>query len=78
MYPLNSDFYRQMGIAPLPPSDLMALKLRLYEEYKIEVPLIEWQERHFIRISIQGYNTPSDVDTLVKALKALLPQVARD
>lgn len=78
MYPLNSDFYSQMGIAPLPPSDLMTLKSRLYEEYKIEVPLIEWQERHFIRISIQGYNTPSDVDTLVKALKALLPQVARD
>lgn len=78
MYPLDSDFYRQMGIAPLPSSDLIALKSRLYEEYKIEVPLIEWQDRQFIRISIQGYNTQSDVDTLVDALAALLPQVAND
>jgi isopenicillin-N epimerase len=76
LYPLDSDFYRQMGIAPLPSSDLVALKSRLYEEYKIEVPLIQWQDQHFIRISIQGYNTQNDVDVLVDALKALLPQVA--
>jgi len=76
LYPLDSDFYRQMGIAPLPSSDLVALKSRLYEEYKIEVPLIQWQDQYFIRISIQGYNTQNDIDLLVDALKALLPQVA--
>ena len=76
LYPLDSDFYSQMGIAPLTRSDLAVLKSRLYEEYKIEVPLIEWQERHFVRISIQGYNSQADVDTLVDALRILLPQVA--
>jgi selenocysteine lyase/cysteine desulfurase len=35
-----------------------------------------WQDRQFIRISIQGYNTQEDVDALVEALKILLPQVA--
>ena len=64
-----------MGIAPLPASNLTLLKARLYDEYKIEVPLIQWQDRHFVRISIQGYNTQADVDTLIKGLKALLPQV---
>jgi isopenicillin-N epimerase len=75
LYPLDSNFYGQMGIAPLPPSDLVALKARLYDEYRIEVPLIQWQNQQFLRISIQGYNTQTDVDTLVDALKVLLPQI---
>jgi isopenicillin-N epimerase len=76
LYPLDSDFYNQMAIAPLPQSNLEVLKSRLYDEYKIEVPLIQWQERQFVRISVQGYNTQEDLDALVKALQLLLPQVA--
>jgi len=76
LYPLDSDFYSQMGIAPLPKSDLAILKSRLYDEYQVEVPLIQWQDKQFIRTSIQGYNTPNDVDSLVDALKILLPQVS--
>ena len=75
LYPLDSDLYSQMGIAPLPPSDLALLKSRLYDEYRIEVPLTEWQDRQFIRISIQGYNTQADVDALVEALHTLLLEV---
>ena len=75
LYPPDSDFYSQMAIALLPRSDLVTLKSRLYDENKIEVPLIEWQDRQFIRISIQCYNTQDDVDALVGALKILLPQV---
>ena len=75
-YPLDSDFYSQMGVAPLPSSDLTVLKARLYDEYKIEVPLTEWQDRQFVRISVQGYNTQEDIDVLIQALEVLLPQVA--
>ncbi len=76
LYPLDSDFYHQMGIAPLPPSDIVALKSRLYDEYKVEVPLIQWQDKQFIRISIQGYNDQGDVDALIHALEVLLPKTA--
>jgi isopenicillin-N epimerase len=76
LYPLDSDFYSQMSIAPLPVCDLAALKTRLYEEFRVEVPLVQWQDRQFIRISIQGYNSQEDVDALLGALKVLLPQVA--
>jgi isopenicillin-N epimerase len=65
-----------MAIAPLPPSNLEVLKSRLYDEYKIEVPLIQWQEKQFVRVSVQGYNSRQDLDALVSALKVLLPQVA--
>jgi isopenicillin-N epimerase len=75
LYPLDSEFYSQMGIAPLPISDLARLKSRLYDEYKIEVPLVQWQDQQFIRISIQAYNDEQDVVALVDALKDLLPQV---
>ncbi len=75
LYPLDSDFYSQMGIAPLPNSNLTILKSRLYDEYQVEVPLIQWQNRQFIRISIQGYNTQDDVNLLINAMEVLLPQV---
>jgi isopenicillin-N epimerase len=65
-----------MGIAPLPASNLAALKNRLYREHKIEAPLIQWQDQQFVRISVQGYNSQEDVDALVNALQILLPQVA--
>ncbi|MBK9926709.1 MAG: aminotransferase class V-fold PLP-dependent enzyme [Anaerolineales bacterium] len=75
LYPLESDLYGQMGIAPLPLSNLPVLKSRLYDEYKIEVPLVQWQDKQFVRISVQGYNTQDDIDSLVSALRVLLPQV---
>jgi isopenicillin-N epimerase len=76
LYPLDSDFYGQMGIAPLPLSNVPVLKRRLYDEYKIEVPLIQWQDKQFVRISVQGYNSQEDIDALLNALKILLPQVS--
>ena len=75
LYPLDSNFYSQMAIAPLPPSNLAVLKSRLYDEYNVEVPLVQWGDQQFIRISVQGYNTQADIDALVDSLTALLPQV---
>jgi isopenicillin-N epimerase len=74
LYPLESNFYIQMGIAPLPTNiNLPELKRRLYDEFQIEVPLIAWNGHHFIRISIQGYNQPADIECLLDALEKLLP-----
>ena len=78
LYPLESALYHQMGIAPLPPDiDISILKTRLYEDYHIEIPLIEWCGHKFVRISVQGYNTQDDLDALYYGLKALLPKVRR-
>ncbi len=64
----------QMGIIPLPPiADLAALKTRLYDEFHIEAPLIDWSSQQFIRISVQGYNTQADIDALLAALQKLFP-----
>jgi selenocysteine lyase/cysteine desulfurase len=34
----------------------------------VEVPLTKWDNREFLRISIQAYNSAEDVDRLVEAL----------
>jgi isopenicillin-N epimerase len=75
-YPLDSDYYQQMGIAPLPAStDLAALKARLYDDFGVEVPLMDWNGIKLVRISVQAYNTPANLNALYDALKALLPEV---
>jgi isopenicillin-N epimerase len=67
------EWYAQMATMPLPPCDAQALMRRLYEEYRVEAPIITWGGRQFIRVSIQGYNTGDDVEALRAGLKALLP-----
>ena len=67
------DAYSQMAIAALPPSiDLAKMKKRLIEDFRVEIPLIRWNGRQFIRISIQGYNDERDVDALLAALEVAL------
>jgi isopenicillin-N epimerase len=70
--PDDEQWFAQMSALPLPPCDLDTLKRRLYDEHRIEIPVTRWNDRGFLRISIQGYNTQSDVDRLVMALRALL------
>jgi isopenicillin-N epimerase len=76
LYPGEKGFFFQMAVAQLPPgTDLKELKTRLYDEFRIEIPLIEWNGMKLLRISIQGYNTQEDVDALVEGLHHLLPEV---
>jgi isopenicillin-N epimerase len=74
--PIHSDddsWFAQLAAAPLPDNtDIVSLKSRLYDEYRVEIPLTTWGKKKLIRVSIQGYNTRKDVDKLVEALSALL------
>ncbi|MBI4672681.1 MAG: aminotransferase class V-fold PLP-dependent enzyme [Chloroflexi bacterium] len=70
------DWFAQMVALPLPRCNPEILKQRLYDEYKIEAPIITWNDRRLLRISVQGYNTRQDVEALARALQVLLPQVA--
>ncbi len=69
----SDDWFAQLAAAQLPiDTDLPALKIRLYDEFRIEIPLIEWQDKKLIRISAQGYNTEADIDRLLFALSKLV------
>ena len=70
--PDSPEWYAQMAAFPLPPCDAAALQRRLYDEYRVEVPVIEWGGRQLVRVSVQGYNAREDVETLIRALRDLL------
>ncbi|HWQ04759.1 MAG TPA: aminotransferase class V-fold PLP-dependent enzyme [Longilinea sp.] len=69
----NPNVFAQMGASPLPATtDLDIVKSRLYEEYHIEVPMIDWNGTKLIRYSFQAYNDESDQEALLTALSDLL------
>lgn len=76
--PLSAaDGFAQLFAAPLPACDVTRLKTRLYDEFKVEVPILQWHDLHLVRVSIQGYVTRADTERLVTALRILLPQVQK-
>ncbi|MRS03219.1 aminotransferase class V-fold PLP-dependent enzyme, partial [bacterium] len=68
----SDEWFAQMVTLPVPDNYPAAeLKLRLMDDYKIEIPVIEWGNRLFLRLSVQAYNTQQDLDRLVQALEQL-------
>jgi isopenicillin-N epimerase len=83
----TDNWFRQMIAAPLPKDTDVLLKNRLYDGYRIEIPVHDWLPSldsregqrakigyRLIRVSIQGYNTRRDIDKLCGALSELLKQ----
>lgn len=70
--PATPDWWVQMCSIPLPSDTDPALGQTLWERDQIEVPIVAWEDRVFVRVSIQAYNTTQDVDALVNALQRLL------
>jgi isopenicillin-N epimerase len=68
--PGTPEWWVQMVAIPLPTEDLPAEKLKrhLWDDFHVEVPIVEWHNWRFVRVSIQACNTPCDVDCLVSAL----------
>jgi isopenicillin-N epimerase len=71
----DATWFGQMAALPLPACDVDALRSRLYSAFKIEIPAWLWQDRPLLRLSVQGYNTRADVDSLIAALADELPRV---
>ncbi len=73
LHPAADSWFGQMVTAPLPAeTDIATLKTKLYDEYHIEVPFVEWNGNKLIRVSVQGYNTRHDIDELCRTLSLLL------
>lgn len=70
--PDTPDWWMQMRAYPLPMCDIQAVKARLWDAFQVEVPLIDWKGQPYLRVSIQAYNTPEDIDRLIEGLRRLL------
>jgi isopenicillin-N epimerase len=73
--PESADWWGQMCAVPLPlRQDVTAAELqrRLWQEFQVEVPVLDWNEWRFVRISVQAYNTLGHLARLVEGLARLL------
>lgn len=62
-------WYGSMALAPLPPVDAPRLQNELWHQHGIEVPVIDFGGRSFVRVSCHLYNTPRHIRALVAALR---------
>ena len=65
--PLTDDYVQMRGFR-VEHDDPAALKRRLYEEHRIEVPIVEARAGWVLRVSVQAYNDASDLAALRDAL----------
>jgi isopenicillin-N epimerase len=70
--PDSSEWFGQVAAIRLPPTDFGRLGTQLWEQYHIEIPLVFWNDQHFVRVSCQAYNSEADIQALVSALSELL------
>ncbi|TXH56586.1 MAG: aminotransferase class V-fold PLP-dependent enzyme [Bacteroidia bacterium] len=69
--PLNDDFILQLFSIPIVTDDAMALHDLFYKQYQIQIPISTLGNQHFIRYSIQAFNTQNDLDRLYEAMVEL-------
>jgi isopenicillin-N epimerase len=75
--PLSGDdprWFAQMVTVNVGACNADALKSRLWDEYRIEVP-VGARRGTSLRVSAQGYTTRADIEKLLDALRTLLPQL---
>lgn len=69
--PLTDDFVLQLFSAPIKTSEPEKLKQHLYENYKIEIPVMRENENVYLRYSMNAFNTQADLDKLFSSIKKI-------
>lgn len=72
LVPDSPIWYGSMAHAPLPPGEAKPLQDALWRQHGIEVPIVEFAGRRWIRVSCHLYTQQADIDALVDALRELL------
>lgn len=81
--PDSSDWYSTMISLPLPdcvpePEQPHSHQLQqeLWRRFAIEVPIVNWHGRRYVRVSSHLYNSGADIDRLVDALTHVLKELS--
>jgi isopenicillin-N epimerase len=75
--PDSPDWYASMVAIPLAIDLTQGIGLRkaLWEQYRLEVPIFEWQGKRILRVSCHLYNRWEDIELLLRALRETLPKL---
>ena len=68
--PVTPDWLAQMASFEIAADDSETFRRRLYDEHRIEVPVVRWNGRSLLRISVNAYNGPDDLGALCSALRS--------
>jgi len=69
--PITDEFIGQICSIPIKTSNPVALKNKLFNDYKIEVPVMPHDDKIYLRYSINAFNSQDDLDKLYNAMKEL-------
>ncbi|WP_396194815.1 aminotransferase class V-fold PLP-dependent enzyme [Flavobacterium sp.] len=70
--PITEEFLGQMASIPVQTSKPAELKDLLYDQYKIQIPVMPLNGNVYLRYSINAYNTQEDLEVLYKALEDII------
>jgi isopenicillin-N epimerase len=77
--PADGHMLGSMATVPLPPPldrldepTVAGLQQRLYSEFRVEVPVVRWGDRTFVRPCCQIYNVPADCERLADVICELV------
>jgi isopenicillin-N epimerase len=70
--PITTEFLGQMASVPINTNKPSELKNMLYDQYKIQVPVMPLNGNFYIRYSINAYNSQADLDILYNALEKII------
>ena len=70
--PNTEEWLGQMASVELPIEEPEKFKNALMKEYSIEVPVLLWKDKTFLRYSFNVYSSQQDADLLVYALRKLV------
>lgn len=69
--PLEDNFLGQMCSVPISTTNPLGLKSSLYDEYKIEIPVVTFTKQIYLRMSLEPYNSEKDVEILIDAIREI-------
>jgi isopenicillin-N epimerase len=72
--PVSADYLGQICSSPIKTVEPERLKSILYNEFKIEVPIMELNDSVYLRFSTQAYIDQNDIDLLHQALETIKQQ----
>ncbi len=77
--PMDGSLLGSMATVPLPPpldqlpnKDVLELQQKLHDQHHIEVPIMTWAGRNYVRPCCQIYNVADDIHRLADAISRLL------
>ena len=70
LHPIAADGrFAQMATLPVRASDAECLRVHLFWQHRAEVPVTQHGGQTFVRVSVQAYNAPAELDAPIRALQ---------